>query len=194
MSPSLLSHGFIERLKLGSAISSATSKYGNPQTSREATQEAVKALEVKVREKPKEWIFWYALGDWYSALGDYAKAVRACEKCYDLRPRDPRSAYGLATALRMLTRAKYVGHPKVTEMREFLAESGMSGYDEFDPSKSQRGLEELNLTIDQAAEKSLALFEEVITLGVNDSEAKMVKDNLAAMYAEFPHLVDRPGN
>jgi tetratricopeptide (TPR) repeat protein len=157
MSQSLLSYGFIERLKLGRALDSVTNKFGFPQTSREATQEAVKVLEVKVREKPREWIFWHALGDYYCALGDYAKAVRVCEKCNELRPRDPRSTYSLATALRMLTRARFLGHPNIKNMQD-LSESGMSTYDDFDPLKSQQGLQELGLTVEQAAEKSLTLF------------------------------------
>lgn len=188
MTPSLLSYGLFERLKLARAVSSVTRKYGHPQASGTATREAVRVLEAKVRERPREWVFWYALGDGYCALADYAKAVRACEKCYELRPRDPRSGYGLATALRMLTRAKYMGDPKIADMQEFLVQSGVAVFDEFDPLKSQQALEDLNLTIDQAAEKSLTLFEEVIRLGVNQSEANMVKQHLAAMYADFPHL------
>jgi tetratricopeptide (TPR) repeat protein len=191
MSPSLLSTSLIERLKLISALISVPSRSGNSPRSRAAKQEAVKVLEAKVREKPREWFFWYALGDWYIDLDDYAKAVHACEKCYELRPRDPRSAYSLATTLHVLTRAKYLGYPKVKEFQESfkeLLESGMSSHDIFCLLKSQQGLKELGLTINQAAEKSLTLFEEVITLGVSGSEAKMVEDTLAVMYAEFPYL------
>ncbi len=190
MSRSVFSYSIVERLKVGRVLRPITEKYGPLQerASRDALQEAVSLMEVATASEPREWIYWYILGDWYSALGDYAKAVRACERCYELRPRDPRSAYALATTLRVLTRAKYVGHPRVAEMREFYARSGISRYDDFNPLKSQQALEELGLTIDQAAERALRLFEQVITLGVKASEAKMIRGTLAAMYAEFPHL------
>jgi tetratricopeptide (TPR) repeat protein len=183
----LMSYGFIERLKLSRALSSVTVKFDDLQANHDSMREAVKALELKVKEEPREWIFWHALGDWYSSLGDYANAVRACEKCYELRPQDPRSAYSLATTLRVLTRAHYSDHPRLKEMEELVARTGR-GYDEFNPFKSQQGLEELGLTVDLAAHRAADRFEEVLRLGIGEEEAAGVRENLAAMRTEFPEL------
>ena len=63
-------------------------------------QRAVILLELAVRDNPNEWAYWYALGDYYQRLDDWASSIRVCHQCYKLRPQDPRSAYALATAFR----------------------------------------------------------------------------------------------
>jgi len=191
MSPSIAYYSLFERLKLDRTLRSVKAKYGKPLTSRIALQQAIVVLEAAVENKPREWVYWYVLAEWYQTFGELAKSVRACEKCYELRPRDPRSAYALATALRILTRAKYVGDPRIESVKEWMAESGLATYDDFNPKESQKALQELGITPDQAAERSLTLFEEVLTLGVRGQEAKHVRDNLAAMYSDFPHLEER---
>ena len=193
MSPGIAHYTFLEQLRLNRTLRSVTAKYGNLLASRDrdALREATAVLEAAVKSKPREWIYWCVLGDWYQTIGELVKSMRACEKCYELRPRDPRSAYALGTALRILTRAKYVGDPRNESVKEWMAESGLATYVDFNPEESQKALQELGMTLDQAAERSLALFEEVLTLRVRGQEAKHVRDTLAAMYSEFPHLEER---
>jgi tetratricopeptide (TPR) repeat protein len=162
-----------------------------PEVDADGLYKAIVLLEAAAARKPREWIFWYALGDWYEGIGELAKAVRACEMCYSLRPKDPRSAYALASALRILTRARHVGDSRMTEaFTASLERFPPDPRTQYDPEASQRGLEELGMTIDQAAEKALALFEEV-RAKVRGRDREFVGDHLAAMYAEFPHLEAR---
>lgn len=196
MSTNLQSFGFIGRIKLSLLLSPVTDKYGHPRRSHESIQEAIKLLEAKVKLKPKKFVFRLALSDFYLSLGNYVKAIQAFKQCCRLRPRDSRSVYGLASAYRKLTEAKYLEHPNIEEIREsvlskIFTESAMRSMSilvSFDPMKSQKALEELELTINQAAEKSLKLFEHVLTLDINLDDAKMIKHSLSVMYAEFPHL------
>jgi tetratricopeptide (TPR) repeat protein len=184
---------FGERRKLGRVLKSVTAKYGDIHISRAALEEAASVLEAAVEARPSEWVFWYTLGDLYQPLREFVKSVGAAERCYELRPKDPRSAYALATNLRTLTHAKYLGRSEEIEARRTLqAPLVARGYAApIDPDRSQAALEELGLNLDQAAERSLTLFEEVLSLGVPEPDAIHVRDCLAAMYSEFPHLEER---
>lgn len=184
---------FRERFKLNRILRSVTAKHGSVRASREALQQAVALLEGAVEAKPEEWVYWYVLGDLYQPLGEFVKSVKAGEKCYELRPDDRRSPYALASNLRTLTHADYVGDTHQIEARRRLrAQVGTEGYvAPFDPDMSQEALEELGMTLDQAAERSLTLFEEVLSLGVGGDDDVHVRDCLAAMYSEFPHLEER---
>jgi len=183
-------YSFGERRKLGRVLKPVTAKYGDIRTSRAALEEAASVLEAAVEANPREWVLWYTLGDLYQPLGEFVKSVRAGEECYELRPKDPRSAYALATNLRTLTHAGYLGDSKQIEAgRTLKGPLVTQGYAApFDPDRSQAALEELGITLDQAAERSLALFEQVLSLGVPESDAIHVRDCLAAVYSEFPHL------
>jgi len=190
MGKSLQHVGFRDRLKVNRILRPVTDKYGNVRLSTSALEEAVRLLEAAADASPREWILWYTLGDLYEPLGDFVKSVRAAEKCYELRPRDPRSAGALATNLRTLTHAKYVGQQTYIEARRELHEQlAPHGYvAPFNPDKSQEALQELGMTLDQAAERSLRLFEQVLSLGVPEADAVQVRDTLSVMYSEFPHL------
>ncbi len=182
--------GIRERFKVNRVLRPAREKYGDIKSSRTALEESVRLLETAVAANPGEWILWYTLGDLYPPLGEFAKSVRAAQRCYDLRPKDPRSTYALATNLRELTHAKYVGQARYIAQRRGLLEriSHGTAVTPFDPDISQQALDELGMTVDHAAERSLTLFEQVLTLGVPEPDAIHVHDCLAAMYSEFPHL------
>jgi tetratricopeptide (TPR) repeat protein len=49
----------------------------------------------------------YSLADKYHETGYYAEALRATQKCVDLRPNDIRSTYALATSYNILSRAAW---------------------------------------------------------------------------------------
>ncbi|MFQ6000251.1 MAG: tetratricopeptide repeat protein [Anaerolineae bacterium] len=147
----------------------------------------VQLLESAVEKEPNEWAYWSMLGDFCNRRGYHLEAVRACEKAMELRPNHPLSSYGLATAMRGLTKAKYLW-PEHQAERASMAEFYNSAEIPFDPEAAQRALDALGITVDQAAERALLLFEKTLSIGVRQDEEKLVKDTLAAMYAEFPHL------
>ena len=67
-------------------------------------QEFIQAAEKAAKEQPDEWVIWFTLGDKYQAAGMYVQSLQACKRCVELRPKDVRSAYALATAYNILTR------------------------------------------------------------------------------------------
>ena len=71
------------------------------------TQEFIEAAEKAIVDHPNEWVIFYTLGDNYMDKGQYARALQACKRCVELRPNDIRSAYALATAYNVLTRATW---------------------------------------------------------------------------------------
>jgi len=188
--------GFRERYRINRIIRPVRDKHGSVgydhlRRDRAALAECVSLLQAAVEAKPDDWVCWYALGDLYQPLGELVKSVRAGEKCYELRPRDPRSAYALASNLRTLTHAKYVGQQSYiearTEMHEQLA--AIQDYAEsFNPDRSQEALDELGMTLDLAAEWCLVLFQRVLALGVRGEDKKHVEETLDALYTEFPRL------
>lgn len=155
---------------------------------------AIPLLEKAVLDQPSEWLYWYKLGDCYSEVKEYTKAVQACEGAMKLRPTDPRSTYALATMFRLLTHAKYTPS-EAQEMNMRLRYMPIPqdmprltpGF--YDPVASSRALEELGLTADDAAERAIRLFEETLALGVRSDEIDLLVElSISVIYNEFPHL------
>ncbi|HAL60951.1 MAG TPA: hypothetical protein DCP08_00905 [Chloroflexi bacterium] len=154
---------------------------------------AIPAFEAAIRKSPNEWVYYYMLCSFYLEDIRYVDAVRFGERLLELRPNDPRSTYALATVYRKLTHAQYTDsryEDRVKELQEWMASVVGPGY-EINPEASERALSALGLTIDEAAEKTITLFEKTRALGVRSEEAKFVEDSLAAMYVDFPHLEER---
>jgi hypothetical protein len=188
-----LSYTLGEQLKLSLALSSVGTSE-SIRTDKNEALKAVRALENELTKKPREWVLWFALSDLQSSLGDYSMSVRAAQVCYKLKPRDPRSAYGLATALRMLTYAIFVGHPGVTSTQRALASSGLytANYETFDPNRSKEELEKLNLTLDEAAKLTILFFQYSISLGLDSSNESIARQAIALIHSHFPHLQVKP--
>jgi len=198
MAKGLNYYSFRERYRINRIIRPVRDKHGNIEYARiranpAALAESVGVLEAAVQAKPDDWVCWYTLGDLYEQLGEFAKSVIAAEKCYELRPTDPRSAYALATNLRRLTHAKYVGDHRYIEARRGVeSELGAEGYaSPFNPDASQGALHELGMTLDQAVERCLVLFGKVLALGVRGEDKNHVEETLGVLYTEFPQLEDR---
>lgn len=153
-------------------------------------------LEQFLIRNPKNWLALIYLGDWYIRDKRYADSIRVLTQAHSLRPKDPRSAYALATAFRVLTRARFLGTKAEDIFPENLkrvsacpdAEWKRREIDGFDPAASQRELALLGMTIDEAAEKALSFFEETLVIGVRSGEENLVTSSLSKMYSEFPHL------
>lgn len=163
-------------------------RFGDPKISFTSLLAAIDLLESAVTIWPRRWVYWYALADYYACAGELSKALHACERCYELRPRDLRSAYALATALRILTRARYVGDGRVEAIRKLTSTiSGPPFFYDFNPEASAAALAEVGLTAEEAAKRSIQLFKDVLKR-VRGLDAVHVRENIASMYIDFPHL------
>jgi tetratricopeptide (TPR) repeat protein len=162
--------------------------------------EVITHLESYMKENPNQWLIRYTIGDWYTRDNRYIDALNALDKAYEIRPRDPRSTYALATTYRILARARLVGFDvsfddvDMEDMQKFANETHgsvreiLESQSEFDPKASADELEKLELTIDEVATKALEYFEETLRLGVRTEELKFVINDLQIMYSQFPHL------
>lgn len=162
--------------------------------------EVISHLEPYLEENPNQWLIHYLLADLYTRDNRLIDALRVMEKAYEIRPRDPRSTYALATTYRILARARLVGFDvsfddvDMEHMEKFANETHTSvrellkSRSEFDPKASADELEKLELTIDEVATKALEYFEETLRLGVRTEELKFVINDLQTMYSQFPHL------
>lgn len=147
-------------------------------------------LEVVRQRNPKDWLVRYLLGDWYCRARKYGEALTVLQEAYELRPRDPRSTYALATVYRALSNARFTG-VKLEEIfapedLEFILTAPVN----FDPIASANELESLGMTVDDVAQKAMEYFEETLRLGVRRDEKKQVRASLEKMYTDFPHHLE----
>ncbi len=174
---------------LGRVLFPVVQVYGHPRSCRAAADRSIQLLREAVKAKPKEWVYWYALGDFHQSLAQVAESVRVCQTCYGLRPEDPRSVYSLATAYRLLTRAKYVDDPgHVDTMRAIQDALGGEGEAVLDPRWAQAALENLGLTLEQAAQYAYGLFGSLLQMGITFEDRRVVMRHLTGMEREFPFL------
>lgn len=190
--PSLLNTGFLDgliyaRLFRGlvqfNQVSGSTIEHNS-------NQAIIDRLEALLQKRPTDWHALFLLGDRYIQDKRYISGLEALTKAYDVRPRDPRSSFALATAYRVLTRAQYKGvHVDDLFQADVLRDPKLkTEIISFDPKASKEALEVLNLSIDEAAEKAMFLFEQTLILGVRKNEEYIVKESLQRMYADFPQI------
>jgi len=149
-------------------------------------QEFIEAAEKAAREQPNEWVIWFTLGDKYQATGQYVQSLQACKRCVELRPNDIRSAYALATAYNILTRASWTTiEPHITALTAFL---GTQGIDKFSPRQSELALAEADMVIDTAAAQAMRWFERALQLNPDASSLAQIRQDLGTLYQRFPHL------
>lgn len=160
---------------------------------------AIARLETFRNSDPRDWLARYFLGDFYMSAKNYASSLEVLQEAYDLRPKDPRSTYALATIYRKLSEAGFEGHDmsevlppeRLEELRTANPEAyrlmslGKVG---IDPEVSADNLEEIQITVDEAAFKSIEYFEKTLELGVRREDKQDVVEALQWMYAAFPHL------
>lgn len=189
----LREHWKVDRVTRKAAEGLDMSVPSSPLVRQVYARRAIPLLEEAVQQQPNEWLYWYKLADFYSEVKEYTKAVRACKRAMKLRPVDPRSTYALATTFRLLTHANYT--PSEAQAMNIQARGvpipqGMPRLAPafFDPVASARALQELGLTIDDAAERAFELFEETLTLGARSDEIDFVRSSLSVMSTQSPHL------
>lgn len=194
MTKSIFSNSFLERrriarmLRYTSVDLSTADTMSRAERHRREVANAVEALERHVETNPSDWLALYMLVDYYSRQRSYSKAVRASQRCYELRPKDLRSLYSLASSLRMLTWAKLNTPEQRAQLERFFAENGIPAEDRFDPGESQRALDELGMTIQDAARKALSLFWLVKSGATHRDEREAVSRTIEAIEMEFPDV------
>ncbi len=145
------------------------------------TEELIAAAESASQEHPSEWVVFYVLADKCSEVGRYADSLRACKRCVELRPKDLRSVYALATAYNLLTRAEWSGSDKYESL---LSEMGET----VPPDRAATELDEAGLTIEEAAIQAIRWFERAGSLKPDRTSQAHLESNLNTLYTRFPHL------
>jgi tetratricopeptide (TPR) repeat protein len=151
-----------------------------------STAEFVEAAEAAAKEHPREWVVFYSLGDKYMALGEYARALQACKRCVELRPNDLRSAYALATAYNMLTRAEWTSLPR--DIAQVIRLLQIPGRESLDPAKARTEIEEIGMVVDTAAAQAIRWFEKCLRLGPDAQSRAQIQWDVETLYGRFPHL------
>lgn len=147
-------------------------------------EELIAAAEQAARLKPNAWVLFYVLGDKYQEVGRYADAIGAGKRCVELRPKDIRSAYALATAYCMLTRAEWDGSP---EHEQMLRDMG----DPIPPSVATRELAKTGLSTLEAARQALHWFERAQQLGPDRHSREQINLDAQALYDRYPQLLPK---
>ena len=147
-------------------------------------EEFIAAAERALKNYPNEWVIHYSLGDKYQQLGYYAEGLKATQKCVELRPKDIRSVYALATSYNILTRAAWTSN----EEKAASVFKVLSGLDKTDKKYSQAGLDHTGLEIETTAVQAIRWFERALTLGPDKESKAQIQTDLATLYQQFPHL------
>jgi len=165
-----------------------------------------KALESSA-DKWNEWLYWWKLSYCYRLDRRYAEAVRAAEKAYEIRPFDSRSPFNLGRAYFVLTNAAFeqAGEEQIAERRRGLWAAMGRLQDQYarefldglviDPEASQRALDELGVTVQEAGAKARALFQETLfheldSFGPLWDERTIVQLHLMEIRRQFDFDVD----
>lgn len=148
-------------------------------------EEFIAAAEAAVEQHPNEWVVFYTLGDKYQEVGRYVDALRVCKRCVELRPKDVRSVYALATAYNLLTRATW--SEKEMEAANILEEI-VGTTDTLDPALAQAGLDQAGLVVETAAAQAMRWFERALMLNPDRQSEEQIEWDLRTLYKRFSHL------
>ena len=158
-----LANSFGEDMKIAGVIGDINTLRVN----RDLAIKAVQSLEREVRKKPNEWIFWHTLNNLCSPLGWHAIAVRSAEESFRLKPKDPRSSYGLATALRMMIMEINAGKPNFNPIQIPPNIRGYySMYQNLNPHNGEKELQKINSSADETTKKTVELLSEAVSAEV----------------------------
>jgi tetratricopeptide (TPR) repeat protein len=182
MNKRLTSYSSSELRKLGRVLAPVVTEYGHPRRNLEALTKAIELLRIAAGKKPKEWLYWYALGDCCQDAGEFRLAFVAGCRCLALRPKDPRSDYALGSAYYLLVRARYTSSPEGMEAwtGDFDDRFGTTG-----PEECLEALRELGLSLDDAAERAHTHFSRVLPR-VDGKDAALVEQHLFSLRRDFP--------
>ena len=145
------------------------------------TEEFIAAAERAAREHPSEWVVFYALADKCAEVGRYADSLRTCQRCVELRPKDLRSVYALASGYYLFTRAEWSGSDRHESLLSTMGET-------VPLHRVATELDEAGLTIEEAAEQAIRWFKYAASLKPDRPSRAQIESHLNALYTRFPHL------
>jgi tetratricopeptide (TPR) repeat protein len=190
MPPKATRYGFFERLKIGKILRPVTEKYGANQekTGPNALQEAIHHMEKAAQEKPDEWVYWYALAEWYQIAGDPENLLAACHKCFALAPQDIRSSYSLAAAYNDLTKKDWTGQSE--ELFRIMEQHRMQPGNSSPAQATQEPLRELDAAVEGAAALAEQWLEHALTLKPEPASRQLIQTNIEDLLSRFPQLAE----
>lgn len=151
----------------------------------------VPILQSLVESEPFKWLYWYKLGQFAEVARDYVKAIRAYEQAFQLRPRDARATYGLASVYRSIAEGGYT----LEELEErnlvlgrALRAMPPSIREMLNTPAAKKALNELGLTAEEAAKRAMELYRQTLELGVRRDDVRHVDECLNAMGKEFAYI------
>jgi tetratricopeptide (TPR) repeat protein len=148
-------------------------------------EEFIAAGERAATKYPNEWIVFYALADKYQELGYYTEGLRAAQKCVELRPKDIRAVYALATSYNLITRAAWSeNEDEAAEILQIVA----GERDKVDRRLAQGAIDRTGLAVDTAASQAIRWFERALTLNPDNRSRVQIQWDLATLYNRFPLL------
>ncbi|MCI0552735.1 MAG: hypothetical protein L0287_17430 [Anaerolineae bacterium] len=169
----------IDGYKLAQAVGNHLSDRQN-YTAEEFIEIAEKAIE----KAPNEWVVLYALGTKYLDVGRYVESVKILGRSVEIRPKDIRAVYALATAYNMLTRAWWTKEDAEKRNMRF----GLTGYDKIDPELAKEELKKADLTLETAVAQAIRWFERALELNPDERSKKQIQLDLETLYQRFPKL------
>lgn len=147
-------------------------------------EEFIAIAENALRTNPKEWVVLYGLGDKYQEVGRFADSIKVLGECVEIRPKDIRATFLLATGYNLLTRAVWTqedAEKRNVEMR-------LTGYDRIDPEHAKNELKKANLSLETAASQAIRWFEKALTLNPDRQSISAIQFFLEDLYNKFPNL------
>lgn len=161
--------------------------------------EFIEAAQKAVQEKPDSWVVWYSLADRCCQVGRYTEAMSACERCLDLRPRDIRSFYSIATVYNMLTYAEYSGARTPAMASDIMRLRQKSG---IPPGKdilsnpyrvveaAAESLVELGMTVEDAAQMAFCHFSQCLRMQPERNSEAAIAQHMATLKTRFPGIAE----
>ncbi len=172
--------GFQDGFRLAQTVGK---ELNNP--SQYSPEEFIVAAERALKKFPNEWAIYYVLADNYQKLGYYAEALKSTQKCVELKPKDIRSVYALATSYNLLTRA---GWSEKEDQMSKVIKILFADTDKIDKKYSQAGLDHTGLAVETAAVQAIRWFEQALTLKPDGASRDLINQDLITLYQRFPHL------
>lgn len=150
-----------------------------------STEEFIIAAEAARLKHLNEWVIYYTLADKYSEIGHYADALLAARKCVDIRPKDIRSTYALASCYSVLSRASWSENE---ELAALVIGHLLDAQDTLDKRYAQAGLDNVGLAVDTSAVQAIRWFETSLQLNPDSFSKDNILTNISGLYKRFPHL------
>ena len=147
-------------------------------------EEFIEAAEQAIKKNSDDWVTLYALGTKYPDIGKYAESIKILGRCVELRPKDIRSVYALATSYNLLTRAAWT--KKQADERN--AKFGLTGFTKIDPDLAKEELDRAGLTLETAVAQAIRWFERALELNPDNQSKAQIQWDLETLYQRFPKL------